>query len=134
MTKRVFDLTVSLMGLIIAFPLMCVIAILIKLESSGPVFYGCTRAGRGSKLFSMLKFRRMVGNADNIDRRLCTTGDVRVTRFGRFLRRTKLNELPQLFNVLVGQMSMVGPRPEDPKFLKYYPDKWQIVSFSPSLV
>jgi lipopolysaccharide/colanic/teichoic acid biosynthesis glycosyltransferase len=84
MTKRAFDLMVSLMGLTVAFPLMCVIAVLIKLESSGPVFYSCVRAGRGNKLFSMLKFRTMVENADNIDRKLCTTGDVRVTRFGRF--------------------------------------------------
>ena len=127
MAKRAFDLIVSLMGLIVAFPLMCVIAVVIKLESRGPVFYRCVRAGRGNKLFGMLKFRTMVENADSIDRKLCASGDVRVTRFGRFLRRTKLNELPQLFNVLVGQMSMVGPRPEDPKFLNYYPEKWRIV-------
>jgi len=127
MAKRVFDVTVSLVGLIMAAPLMCVIAVLIKLESKGPVFYRCTREGRSNTRFGMLKFRTMVENADNIDCKLCAAGDVRVTRFGGFLRRTKLNELPQLFNVLVGQMSMVGPRPEDPKFLKYYPEKWQTV-------
>ncbi|MGO9119735.1 MAG: sugar transferase [Desulfomonilaceae bacterium] len=127
MAKRAFDIIVSLIGLIIASPLMCAIALLIKLESRGPIFYSCVRAGKGNSLFGMLKFRTMVDNADNIDCKLCGSDDVRVTRLGSFLRRTKLNELPQLFNVLIGQMSMVGPRPEDPKFLKYYPEQWQIV-------
>jgi lipopolysaccharide/colanic/teichoic acid biosynthesis glycosyltransferase len=133
--KRAFDLVISSLGLIAAAPLMCVIAVLIKLESRGPVFYSCTRAGKGHKLFGMLKFRTMVENADNIDCTLCSANDIRVTRFGRLLRRSKLNELPQLFNVIAGQMSMVGPRPEHPKFLKYYPDKWQIVlSVRPGVV
>ena len=127
MAKRAFDIIVSLVGLIIASPLMCAIAVLIKLESRGPIFYSCVRAGKKNSLFAMLKFRTMVDNADNIDCKLCGSGDVRVTRLGSFLRRTKLNELPQLFNVLIGQMSMVGPRPEDPKFLKYYPEQWQMV-------
>ncbi len=133
--KRIFDLLVSILGLIAAAPLMCILAVLIKLESKGPVFYSCVRAGRGRKPFGMLKFRTMVENADNVDCTLCPAGDVRVTRFGHLLRRTKLNELPQLFNVIVGQMSMVGPRPEDPKLLKYYPDKWQtVLSVRPGVV
>lgn len=135
MTKRVFDIIISLTGLILASPVMCAIAIFIKLESKGPIFYKCTRVGKRNKFFKMLKFRTMVDNADTIDCKLCASGDVRVTGFGRLLRRTKLNELPQLFNVLAGQMSMVGPRPEDPKFLKYYPEKWKtVLSIQPGLL
>ena len=133
--KRFFDLVVSSVGLIVAGPIMLVIASIIKLESRGPVFYSCRRVGRFGKPFGMMKFRTMVENADNIDCKLCPSGDVRVTEFGRFLRRTKLNELPQLLNVLVGDMSLVGPRPEDPKLIKFYKNKWDVVlSVQPGVV
>lgn len=121
------DVVFASLGILITAPVMLLIALVLKLESKGPVFYGCKRSGRFGKQFSMLKFRTMVANADNIDCKLCVNSDVRVTPFGSFLRRTKLNELPQLFNVVKGDMSVVGPRPEDPKFLKYFKDRWDVV-------
>jgi lipopolysaccharide/colanic/teichoic acid biosynthesis glycosyltransferase len=133
--KRLFDVILSSLGLVLAGPFMLIIAGLIKIESRGPVFYRCTRVGKGSRLFGMLKFRTMVNNADSLGCSLCSNHDVRVTPFGAFLRRTKLNELPQLMNVLLGDMSLVGPRPEDPKFVKYYADLWEIVlSVEPGIV
>ena len=132
--KRAFDIVVSFIGLAFTAPIFLLIAVIIKLESKGPVFYRCARVGKNGKLFAMYKFRTMVEAADDIDCKLCATGDVRVTRFGGFLRTTKLNELPQLLNVLAGDMSLVGPRPEDPKFVKYYKDKWSVVlSVSPGV-
>ncbi len=133
--KRLFDLLVALAGLAIASPIMLAIAILIKLESRGPIFYSCQRIGRDWKPFGMLKFRTMVENADSVDCKLCVSGDVRVTALGRFLRRTKLNELPQIFNVLVGDMSVVGPRPEDLEFTQYYKEMWDaVLSVRPGIV
>ncbi len=133
--KRLFDIVASLLGLLLAAPLMFVIAVIIRMESKGPILYPCKRVGRGGRLFHMLKFRTMMANADNVDCKLCGGGDVRVTSFGRFLRRTKLNELPQLFNVLLGDMSAVGPRPEDPKFTDDYKEQWQLVlSVRPGIV
>ncbi len=133
--KRFFDIMASLGGLIVAAPFMIAIAAVIKLESKGPIFYRCTRVGRNGRLFGMFKFRTMLANADNVDCKLSGCGDVRVTSFGSFLRRTKLNELPQLFNVLLGDMSAVGPRPEDPKFTQDYKEQWQVVlSVRPGIV
>ena len=90
--KRLFDMSVSLIGIVIAAPIMIVLAIMIKLESRGPVYYRCPRVGQHGRLFKMLKFRTMVESADRIDCKLCGESDVRVTPLGRFLRRTKLNE------------------------------------------
>jgi lipopolysaccharide/colanic/teichoic acid biosynthesis glycosyltransferase/NAD(P)-dependent dehydrogenase (short-subunit alcohol dehydrogenase family) len=125
--KRLADIVLSGLGLVITAPLLIAISLIVKLESTGPVLYRCKRVGRFGKAFEMFKFRTMLHNADSIDRRLCCHHDVRVTTFGKVLRRTKLNELPQLINVLRGDMSIVGPRPEDPKFVTNYQDKWQIV-------
>jgi len=125
--KRFMDIVVGTTGIIIAVPLMIIIAVMLKIESRGPIIYRCKRIGRSRIEFDMLKFRTMIENADNIDCKLCVNTDVRVTSLGSFLRRTKLNELPQLFNVVKGDMSVVGPRPEDPKFMKYYGDKWDEV-------
>ncbi len=125
--KRLIDVTVSALGLLALSPLMLIIAAAIKLESRGPILYGCKRVGKSGQLFNMLKFRTMLDNADNVDCKLCGERDVRVTPFGRLLRRSKLNEFPQLINVLRGEMSLVGPRPEDPKFVKYHADKWAVV-------
>ncbi|MBI5249946.1 MAG: sugar transferase [Desulfomonile tiedjei] len=133
--NRVFGFIIAFTGLLIAAPVMLAIAVLIKLESRGPVFYRCTRVGEHGKIFGMLKFRTMIQNADTVDCKLCGAADVRVTSFGMFLRRTKLNELPQLINVLVGDMAMVGPRPEDLKFVHYYREQWNtVLSVRPGIV
>jgi lipopolysaccharide/colanic/teichoic acid biosynthesis glycosyltransferase len=112
MLKRLFDLVASLSGLIVFSPLLLFIAIWIKLDSPGPVFYRGRRAGRNGKSFGIFKFRSMVVNADKIGGPSTSGDDPRVTRSGRFVRKCKLDELSQLINVLRGDMSMVGPRPE----------------------
>lgn len=112
MGKRLFDLAASAFGLIVFSPLLLAIALWIKLDSPGPVFYRGRRVGRGGKPFAMLKFRTMVVDAERIGGSSTGEDDSRITRAGRFLRRYKLDELPQLFNVLIGSMSFVGPRPQ----------------------
>jgi lipopolysaccharide/colanic/teichoic acid biosynthesis glycosyltransferase len=112
MVKRSFDIVASLAGLIVFSPLLLVLALWVKLDSSGPVFYRGKRVGRHGKPFGMLKFRSMVVNAESIGASSTSEDDPRITRSGKFLRRLKLDELPQLLNVLAGQMSFVGPRPQ----------------------
>ena len=112
MGKRVFDFLASLVGLVLLAPLLIVLAVLIKLGSSGPVFYRGVRAGRYGKPFRIFKFRTMVINADKIGGPSSAADDPRITRIGNFLRRYKLDEVPQLLNVVKGEMSLVGPRPE----------------------
>ena len=112
MRKRAFDLVVSALGLIVLSPLLLVLALLIKLGSRGGVFYRGLRAGRFGKPFRIFKFRTMVLNADKIGGPSTSADDPRVTRIGAFLRRYKMDELPQLLNVVKGDMSLVGPRPE----------------------
>ncbi len=113
------DISGALLGLIVLSPLFVLAAVLIKLDSRGPIFYKAARMGRNGSIFRLYKFRSMIQNAD---RQVAVTvaDDPRVTRVGRLLRRTKIDELPQLYNVLKREMSLVGPRPEDPRFLKYY--------------
>jgi lipopolysaccharide/colanic/teichoic acid biosynthesis glycosyltransferase len=121
MGKRVFDVIVALVLLIVLLPLLCAIAIAVRLESDGPSLFRQERITRGGRVFRMLKFRSM-RHATSLSGPLITAdGDSRVTRVGAFLRRTKLDELPQLLNVLKGDMSMVGPRPEVPKYVAMYP-------------
>jgi len=115
--RRALDVAASLAGLILLSPLFLLIAARIKLDSPGPVFYRAQRVGRGGVLFRLYKFRSMVAGADKRGPGITAAGDDRVTRVGRFLRRTKLDELPQLINVLTGDMSLVGPRPEDPRYV-----------------
>ncbi len=110
--KRLFDLTASLIGLILFSPLLVLIAIWVKLDSEGPVFYRGERGGRYGKPFRIFKFRSMVQNADTIGGPSTSGDDMRVTRSGKFIRACKLDEISQLLNVLVGDMSLVGPRPE----------------------
>ncbi len=112
MVKRLFDLTASLFGLIVFSPLLGLIAIGVKLDSSGPVFYRGKRGGRHGKPFEIFKFRSMVQDADQIGGPSTSGDDMRVTRSGKFIRTCKLDELSQLINVLRGDMSLVGPRPE----------------------
>ena len=112
MAKRLFDFVFSLVALLVLSPLVLVVAIFLKLSSPGPVFYTGTRIGQFGKPFRLLKFRTMVVNADKIGGPSTADDDPRVTRVGRVLRRYKLDEIPQLINVLKGEMSLVGPRPE----------------------
>lgn len=123
MLKRLFDLFTSLGGLLVLSPLFLVIATLVKITSEGPVFYRATRAGRYGKPFKLYKFRSMVVNADKIGPGVTGATDPRITPIGRFLRKTKLDELPQLINVLRGEMSIVGPRPEDPRYVALYTEE-----------
>lgn len=112
MLKRSFDIVASLLGLMLLLPLFVALAIVLRWESSGPTFYRGLRAGRYGKAFRIFKFRTMVANADKIGGPSSSADDPRITRVGHFLRRYKLDELPQLMNVLKGEMSLVGPRPE----------------------
>jgi lipopolysaccharide/colanic/teichoic acid biosynthesis glycosyltransferase len=113
---RVFDIVAAVVLLILIAPLFGVIALTVKLDSRGPVFYRCTRVGRGGRLFAMFKFRKMNHGAGGPP--LTIAGDSRLTRLGQLLASSKLDELPQLWNVLRGDMSLVGPRPEDPSFVE----------------
>lgn len=120
MSKRLFDIIFSLFGLLAIWPVLVLLAILVRLESVGPAFYRGQRAGKGGKIFKMFKFRSMVANADKIGGPSTAGDDPRLTKMGKFLRRYKLDELPQLINVLKGEMSFVGPRPEVPSEVETY--------------
>ncbi len=120
--KRPLDLMISLVVLALLLPLVVVIAVLIKLDNPGPVFYRGVRIGRYGKPFRMFKFRTMIVNADRIGPASTAADDPRVTRTGRILRQLNLDELPQFLNVLLGQMSIVGPRPEVPEVVALYPE------------
>ena len=135
MTKRLFDIMLSLIGLIVLFPFFIAIAILIKLDSKGPVFYRQIRIGKDGEPFEMLKFRTMVEAKHWQGPPLSPKNDPRVTAFGAILRRFKINEFPQLINVLKGEMSFVGPRPEVPEFVRSYNDEQaQVLSVRPGIV
>lgn len=122
--KRVFDVLFSALILLFGSPLLLILAVSIKLCSRGPVFFKQERIGKNGKKFTMLKFRSMrVAAASQTDRSWRAEGDPRVTRLGAFLRRTNLDELPQFFNVLKGDMTVVGPRPERPFFVQEFSDK-----------
>jgi lipopolysaccharide/colanic/teichoic acid biosynthesis glycosyltransferase len=118
--KRAFDIVGAVLGLVVLLPLGVVIAIAIKVDSPGPVFFLQERVGRGGRPFRIFKFRSMGVGAGKAGLALTVRADKRVTRVGRFLRASKLDELPQLINVLGGSMSLVGPRPEVPEFIKLY--------------
>jgi len=115
--KRLFDIIVASIGLICLSPLILIIAVFIKLDSPGPVFYRGLRVGRYGKSFRIFKFRTMVVNAEKIGRPSTADDDPRITKVGKFLRKYKLDELPQLINVLKGEMSFVGQRPEVPQYV-----------------
>ncbi len=128
--KRALDVAGSAFGLILLSPLFVVIAIAIRLESSGPAFFRQTRVGLNGRPFRIYKFRSM-STAKGANRTALTVrADKRVTRIGRFLRRTKIDELPQLINVLAGDMSLVGPRPEVPEFMGFYSPEQQAILLS----
>lgn len=118
--KRTMDIVISLIILILGFPLWLLIAIIIKLESKGPIFYKQPRIGKDGQQFMIYKFRSMVEDADKEGQRWTSINDPRVTKFGKFIRKTHLDEIPQFINVLKGEMSIVGPRPEQPLFVEKY--------------
>ena len=121
MIKRLFDIAIAGPSLLLLSPLLLAIAAWIKLDSPGPVFFRQERVGRGGVLFRIHKFRTMCSDAPAIGPQITVGDDPRITRAGRFLRRAKLDELPQLIDVLAGTMSLVGPRPEVPRYVALYP-------------
>ena len=122
MLKRIFDIILSLFGLIILLPFMLIIAIFIKLDSKGPVFFKQVRVTKNGREFKIFKYRTMRVGSDKYSQ--ITVGkDNRITKVGAFLRKYKLDEIPQLINVLIGDMSLVGPRPEVPKYVALYTDE-----------
>ena len=123
MAKRVFDLLGASLALLLLLPLMLAIALAIKLDSRGPVFFRQQRVGRRGVPFDIHKFRSMAADAPQRGPALTVGDDPRITRIGRWLRRTRLDELPQLLDVLAGRMSLVGPRPEVPQYVAHYPSQ-----------
>lgn len=133
MTKRIFDFIAALLGLLVLAPLFVAVAIWIKLDSRGPVFFRQQRVGKDGTPFNIIKFRTM---HDDAHESLLTVGnDRRITPAGRFLRRHKLDEFPQLINVVGGSMSLVGPRPEVPRYVDCYPPeiRSQVLSVAPGI-
>lgn len=127
MLKRLFDLFFAIIGLIIFLPVFAVAGLLVKVSGKGPVFFKQERVGRNGQPFVFYKFRTMQV-LDSAEKGRFDAGDVsRITPAGKFLRKTKIDELPQLFNVLKGEMSLVGPRPEVKKWVAVYPERWQKV-------
>jgi lipopolysaccharide/colanic/teichoic acid biosynthesis glycosyltransferase len=134
MLKRSFDILVSAIGIILLSPLLAALSMAIKTSSSGPVLYRGIRIGRGGKLFRILKFRTMVVNAEALGGSCTSDDDPRITSIGRRLRKCKLDELPQLFNVLRGEMSFVGPRPEVKQYVEMFSEEEkQILSVRPGI-
>lgn len=121
--KRLMDILASGLGLILLSPILIIICILIKVSSEGPIFFKQVRVGKNMKNFEILKFRTMVPNAEKLGKQITIGEDKRITSVGKVLRKYKLDELPQLFNVFKGDMSLVGPRPEVPKYVKLYSEE-----------
>ena len=118
--KRIFDIICSGLGLIVLSPFLLFIAIRIKMESDGPVLFKQIRVGEKGREFKILKFRTMVVDAEKLGRQITVGNDSRITKIGGFLRKYKIDELPQLINVFKGDMSLVGPRPEVPRYVNMY--------------
>ncbi len=132
--KRLFDVFVALLGFLLLFPLFLVVALLIKLDSRGPIFFRQERIGRGFRPFYIYKFRTMFKDAPHKGGPITFGRDPRITRVGRFLRNTKIDELPQLINVLNGEMSFVGPRPEVRQYVELFrQDYEEILKIRPGI-
>ena len=132
--KRAFDIMVSLTGLIVVLPLLLVVAVAIKLDSSGPIFFRQRRIGREFRPFFIYKLRTMVQDAPARGMSITAGRDPRITRVGHFLRQTKMDELPQLINVLKGDMTLVGPRPEVPHYVELFrKDYEEILQIRPGI-
>ena len=121
--KRLFDILASLILLIILSPLFIIFSIMIKLDSKGPIMFKQNRVTENGRIFKIFKFRTMVENADKNGSQVTVENDNRVTKIGKFLRKFRLDEIPQLINILIGDMSFVGTRPEVPKYVELYTDE-----------
>ncbi|HSN32803.1 MAG TPA: sugar transferase [Ideonella sp.] len=130
MAKRAFDLILAFLGLVLLSPLLAAVALVIKIDSPGPVFFRQPRVGRGGVPFRIHKFRTMRHDPHGAEPQITVGADARITRVGALLRRTKLDELPQLVDVLQGSMSLVGPRPEVPRYVALYPSELRDVVLS----
>ncbi len=132
--KRLLDLALSALGIVLVSPLLLATAALVKITSSGPIIYRHRRVGLNGQTFEVLKFRTMVRDADKKGLSVTSATDARITTVGRWLRRSKLDELPQLWNVLKGEMSLVGPRPEVAEYVdSYSPIQRQVLSVRPGI-
>jgi len=132
--KRAFDVGVSLVGLILLAPLLLVVALAVRCTSPGPALFRQERMGRGFRPFRINKFRTMVADAPQRGAAITAGNDPRITRVGHLLRKTKIDELPQLINVLVGEMSLVGPRPEVPRYVDLFrQDYAEVLSVRPGI-
>ena len=132
--KRTFDIVVSLLAIALALPFWALVAVAVKLDSPGPVFYHATRTGQGGRPFTMFKFRTMVQGAAASGPAVTRGGDPRITRVGRILRDLKIDETPQLVNVLRGEMSIIGPRPEHPRYVAHYtPEQRRVLAVRPGI-
>lgn len=132
--KRIFDFSASLFAIVLLSPFLIVISLLVLITSGYPIFYLQDRVGKNWEMFKIFKYRTMVRNADKIGPSITPGRDNRVTTVGRFLRKYKLDELPQFFNVLLGSMSLVGPRPEVMRYAEIYKEDYnQVVSIKPGI-
>lgn len=130
--KRIFDFVLGFMLLIILSPLFIILSVIIKVDSKGPIMFRQTRVTQYGKRFRIFKFRTMIDNADKIGGQITAKDDARITRVGRLLRKYRLDEIPQLFNIIVGDMSFVGTRPEVPKFVEKYTDEMKATLLLPA--
>lgn len=130
MAKRLFDIAISGLGLLLLSPILCIVALGVKLDSRGPVLFRQERVGRNGAVFHVYKFRTMHSETSGRGPELTVKDDPRITRIGKTLRHYKLDELPQLINVLVGEMSLVGPRPEVPRYVEMWEDNVKSILLS----
>lgn len=130
--KRIFDVVLTIIALVIFFPIFIILSIAIKIDSKGPVFFCQIRVTQYGKLFKIIKFRTMIHNADRMGTQVTITNDKRVTKIGKFLRKVRLDEIPQLINILLGDMSFVGTRPEVVKYVEKYTDEMKATLLLPA--
>jgi len=134
MAKRLFDFFSALIGLFVLSPVFLLTSLIVKLTSPGPIFHRGKRVGLNGELFTLYKFRTMIASAEEIGPGITTQNDPRIIWVGRLLRRTKIDEFPQLINVLKGNMSLVGPRPEDPRYVaQYTQEQKRVLSVRPGI-
>lgn len=135
MLKRVFDILFSTAALFVLSPILLVVALWVKFDSPGPVFFRQSRVGQHGREFRIYKFRTMQADAERVGPHLTAGSDARITRSGKFLRKHKIDEIPQFINVLMGTMSVVGPRPEIPRYVAFYPSELRdsVLSIRPGI-